>query len=133
MSRGRRTGGVVLVDGPCAGTFSVTRAPVYLRAVKARSDGHLDLLDQVADEPRPIEDVFVYRLDPEQPHFDPQAWAEQHRSFICPPPGATGTYRWMPDVAGNLLRDTAAWREWARAQPFERPTIDPTAAIEAAR
>ena len=122
MTRSRRSGGVVLADGPCAGTYSVTRAPHFLRAV--RFELKQDLLDQLTDEPRLGETVHVYEVDPSQPHFDPDTWARQMNAIICPPPGATGTYRHRADVDGEELRDTAAWRAWCRAQIVDVPLVD---------
>lgn len=56
-------GGVVLEDGPCAGRFSVTRSPYWLRAVRDMS-GKADLLDQLNDAPSPAEAVHVYAVVP---------------------------------------------------------------------
>lgn len=106
-------GGVVLLDGPAAGRYGVRRAPHFLRAVVARSDGRVDLLDQLHDEPRPIEDVHVYEAT--GPTWDAESSARRG-TFLCPPPGASGEYRHRPDVDGETVRTTAAWRAWARAQ-----------------
>lgn len=54
-----RPGGVVLLDGPAAGTYSVRRAPRLLRAV-VNENGITDLLDGLADTPLPTERVHVY-------------------------------------------------------------------------
>jgi len=119
-------GSVVLLDGPAAGRYSVRRAPYFLRAVIAR-DGRLDLLDQLHDEPRPVERVHVYEA------AGPLWSAEAERragTIICPPPGASGEYRHRPDVDGEQLRETEAWREWCRSQPGAEDLYEPT---EAAR
>lgn len=118
----RAKGGIVLEDGPAAGIYSARRAPHFLRAVVARSDGRVDLLDQLYDEPRPIEDVFVYEAEPGSV-FDPDTLARTG-TFLCPPPGASGRYHYRADVDGEELRTTAAWRAWARAQPASVPLLD---------
>lgn len=115
-------GGVVLLDGPAAGTYTVGRAPHFLRAVVSRSDGRVDLLDQLHDEPRPIEAVHVYEAEPGS-IFDPDTLARTG-TFLCPPPAASGRYHHRVDVDGETLRTTSAWREWARAQPATVPLLD---------
>lgn len=120
MRRGK--GGVVLVDGPAAGQYSVRRAPHFLRAVK--SGATADLLDQLSDVPMPDERVYVYELDHAEPHFDPDTYMRVNRAFLCPPPGATGTYRHRADVDGEQLRETPAWRAWCRSQPVAVPLVD---------
>ena len=120
MSRAK--GGVVLVDGPCAGTYSVRRAPYFLRAV--RFESVQDVLDQLHDSPRLGETVYVYELDTSERHFDPDRWMQATGGFICPPPSATGTYRYRPDVAGDMVYRTDDWRAWARAQRIPVGTVD---------
>lgn len=112
MSRSK--GGVVLEDGPAAGRYSIRRAPYFLRAVVDRRSGRIDLLDQLNDDPMPTEAVHVYEAS--GPLFDPDTLARTG-TFLCPPPGASGTYRHRADVDGEALRETAAWRAWARAEP----------------
>lgn len=123
----RAKGGVVLADGPCAGSYSVKRAPHFLRAVAGRTDGHTDLLDQLNDVPLPREAVYVYELDTNEPWFDPESFQRATHAIICPPPGASGTYRHRADVDGEQLRETAAWREWCVAQPGSGAYRDPLA------
>ncbi len=118
----RSKGGVVLVDGPAAGTYSVRRAPYFLRAVMNNRSGTRDLLDQLNDEPRPIEAVYVYEAEPGS-LWDPDMLARTG-TFICPPPGAHGRYHHRADVDGEQLRTTAAWRAWARAQPAPAELLD---------
>lgn len=117
-SRDRRVkGGMVLEDGPAAGTFSTRRAPHFLRAVVGR-DGVIDLLDQLFDEPLSTESVYVYEAV--GPVSDADSW-NRHGTIICPTPGGSGTYRHRADVDGEQLRSTSAWRDWARAQPSSTP------------
>ena len=117
----RSKGGVVLEDGPAAGTYSVRRAPYFLRAV-GHASGHTDLLDQLNDEPLETELVYVYEAIPGT-IWDPDTLARTG-TFLCPPPGASGRYRHRPDVDGEQLRTTAAWRAWARSQPAPVELLD---------
>lgn len=119
MSRSK--GGVVLEDGPAAGTYSVRRAPHFLRAVVSPT-GHLDLLDRLDDTPLPGEVVSVYEAVPGT-IFDPDTLARTG-TFICPPPCVRGSYRHRVDVDGEQLRTTEAWRRWARSQPTSVPLLD---------
>lgn len=120
----RRTqGGMVLEDGACAGRYSTTRAPHFLRAV-IDADGHVDLLDQLVDVPTPRETVHVYQAVPGT-IVDPDGYRRMG-IIVCPPPGASGRYRHRADVDGELLRDTAAWRAWALSQPAPYPLLDVT-------
>jgi hypothetical protein len=116
----RHGGGVVLEDGPCAGTYSIMRAPHFLRAV--RFENVQDLLDQLNDEPRLGETVHVYEALPGT-IFDPDTLARTG-TFLCPPPAASGRYRHRADVDGEELRTTTAWRAWARSQPASVPLLD---------
>lgn len=118
--------GVVLVDGPCAGTYSIRRAPYFLRAVAGTTRNTSDVLDQLGDVPMPTEVVYVYELDRSERHFDPDTWVRQMNAFLCPPPGATGTYRHRADVDGEELRETGAWRAWCRAQVVDVPLVGVT-------
>jgi hypothetical protein len=82
-----------LLDGPAAIEAEARRAPALVRAV-VDADGRIDVLDLLFDEPRPTERVFVYRAVP----------------------GASGDYRWMPEVDGEGLRATKDWRAWVASQ-----------------
>jgi hypothetical protein len=103
-----------IVDGPAAGKqLTLWRAPLYLRVVIA-PNGRVDALDQLADEPRDYERVFVY-------HGRGLFNWRRDRTIVCPPgPLTSGEYVWMPDVDGEQLRETAAWRAWAGSQPAEQ-------------
>lgn len=89
--------------GPAGGaTLLLRRAPVFLRVVIGPR-GKVDALDQLEDVPADGETVHVYE------RFGP-------RGHVCLRPGGCheyGTYRHLPHVDGELLRDTAAWRAWA--------------------
>ena len=97
-----------LKDGPCEGVYYCRRAPDYLRAV-INDKGEKDALDLIDDTPRDDELVFIYRLEGEP------GWMHIHGTKVH---GfyATGTYYYMPEVDGKLLRDNAEWQKWALAQ-----------------
>lgn len=101
---------VRLLDGPAQGKYNLRRAPIWLRAVVDAS-GHRDVLDQLHDEPLPAERVHVYLATGPTFGLRPDI-------IVCPPPGASGEYRLLPDVDGEALRETTAWREWVTAQPL---------------
>jgi hypothetical protein len=118
----RAKGGIVLEDGPGAGTYSTRRAPYFLRAVVDRKTGRVDLLDQLNDQPMPSEVVHVYEAEPGS-IWDPDTLARTG-TFLCPPPGASGRYHHRADVDGERVRTTEDWRKWARAEPAKVPTLD---------
>jgi hypothetical protein len=93
------------LDGPAAGvTLNVARAPLFLRLVCTGTSW--DALDQPWDIPKAGEIVHVYR----------RAGAVTHvctRGAGC---YESADYEHVPDVDGEQLRATAAWRAWARAQ-----------------
>lgn len=102
-------------DGPARGYAPILgRAPRFLRVVydARRTDGqhtgrHWDVLDQVDDEPREGELIFVYRL----------AGAP---GYVCGRgrggSGLVAEYVHVPEVDGESVRETAAWRAWAQSQ-----------------
>lgn len=101
------------LDGPAAGlTLSHARAPHFLRVVCNGTSW--DLLDRLDDEPRPDEVVHVYQQVP---------GTHTGRTHINGgTPSTSGwydsaTYRHRPDVDGEQVRTTEAWRAWASAQP----------------
>ena len=104
------------LDGPAEGAqLSLSRSPIFLRAVRAPGKGW-DALDQLEDSPRPDEEIFVYRRVSEP--------------VICHTDGRdpkTGKRfgRWMsfadyvlhdaqPD--DRVARDRLAWQEWCQEQ-----------------
>jgi hypothetical protein len=115
-------GAMVLDDGRARGRYSTRRAPFFIRAVVSKVDGKVDLLDQLADTPNDDEVVHVYQAS--GPLFCPDTMARTGFAIICPPPGASGTYRHRADVDGEQLRTTDAWRAWCRAQDVDRPMLD---------
>lgn len=99
------------VDGPASGArLALARVPIYLRVV-IDGDGKVDALDQLDDEPRPGECIYVYRRT---------SWGH-----ICArggSGGASGVFGvyvqvpW-PEFAGVDLSDREQWAKWANAQP----------------
>ena len=98
---------IILRGGPADGAYAVTRAPLFLRAVVSPS-GEKDVLDQLDDEPRHGERISVYRRTstPDQVGM----------VFICRGRSsgayASAKYEHLPDVDGQAVRETAAWRSW---------------------
>lgn len=53
---------IELIDGPANGvSLDLMRAPIMLRVVRDRA-GNWDALDQLADEPKRGETIFLYRM-----------------------------------------------------------------------
>ena len=104
-------------DGPLAGKrMALQRCCIWLRGV-VDSDGTPDALDLLEDEPKPSESVYAYRL-----HGEPSNVIACSRGK-----GGNGCrvitmarYRQHSEpVVEEVLRDNAAWREWANAQRRE--------------
>lgn len=85
------------------------RAPKLLRVVVS-PHGKLDALDQLEDEPRPREKVFVYERVGEP------SWVHIKMS----PRSSSGyyaqvTYRFIDEQPSDgAIRDTRSWRGWAK-------------------
>lgn len=53
-------------DGPAAAIqLNISRTPIYLRVVHDIATDQWDALDQLADTPKPTEEIHVYRIDGE--------------------------------------------------------------------
>jgi len=90
------------VHGPADGrTLALRRAPALLRVV-VDEDGTVDALDQLEDEPRPGERVHVYVRVKSPAHV-----CSSDRGCF-----EVAEYEHVPDVDGEQLRATSAWREW---------------------
>ena len=96
-------------DGPAAGrTFACRRAPTWLRVTHSTGEGW-DALDAIDDEPRPDEQIHVYRLT-----------RRGAGVFVCTRGSRSSaggfypdaTYAHVPDIDGEAVRDTLAWRQW---------------------
>lgn len=124
---------VRLLDGPAAGvSLGLRRVPIFLRVVMDRRTGRVDALDQLADEPLPGEAVHVYQ-------GVPGTMTALRADIIVCVRGAdgmqraatgSGDYRHRPDVDGESVRSTTAWRAWCLAQP---EAVEATVPAEVAR
>jgi hypothetical protein len=88
------------------------RAPIFLRIVVG-IDGTVDGLDRLDDTPELGEKVHVYR----RVAFS----GSMHVRYTGRHKPASGLYpiaeyEHLPEVDGDQLRDTDAWRAWAQAQ-----------------
>lgn len=108
------------LDGPIAGReLLLHRAPRFLRIVVSPG-GVVDALDQLDDVAKPRETIHVYRLA--------SRVVSAHLNFGSIARGTgfyqLADYRYVPEVDGETVRDTAAWRAWCRAQPEAAVDVD---------
>lgn len=105
--------------GPLDGkTLSHSRAPLFLRVTV---DGDVfDVLDLLTDEPKPQESVHVYRRVSEvmRSHLLFRGRLKHLTGWY-----EHGEYEHVPDVDGESVRDTEAWRRWATAQTERRDDV----------
>ena len=118
---------IELLDGPAKGNYLVKRSPMWLRAVVNTKTNEMDLLDQIDDEPKKNEAVFIYRLQGEAGYMHVYARGKGGKStsgFY-----ATGQYKFIianPEIDTKALRDNLAWQVWVAAQAAkEGLTVDP--------
>jgi hypothetical protein len=122
-------------DGPAAGKMLLLRrAPLYLRVVFDTIRQRWDALDQLADTPGAGDVVFVYRRTG-TPHAAFIDWTERgKRVGRCVPVASYAVCAEQP--ADAAVRDTAAWREWCRAEvkktPEEKPCGPDSSAVASA-
>lgn len=99
------------LDGPAGGkSIDLRRCPHFLRVVISEA-GELDALDQLSDEPRADEKVYVYEIEP-------GSWGE-----VYVRPGGRfehGRYRHLAHADGEAVRETEAWRKWTAAENEKR-------------
>lgn len=107
---------ITFLDGEAAGqTLMLRRAPKLLRVVKS-SRGNWDALDQLNDQPKPTEKIFVYE------RRDDLEVSTYHLCIRGKGKGGSGyyyraSYSVFPEQpADALIRTTDAWRSWASAQ-----------------
>ena len=102
-------------QGPAHGKFvSIKRLPMFLR-VTIDAAGKVDALDQLDDEPRADEKLFVYRMIPgSESHCfvdgrDPKTgkrWGRQESG---------ARYRFVESQPDDeTLRDKAKWGDWVQ-------------------
>ena len=116
---------MTLTDGPAEGFYAVPRAPHFLRAV-VDQDGGKDVLDQLDDQPEPGETIHVYRCTNRQDDAVTMVMmsGKNGRGRRCVP-SVVAEYQHMPDIDGDAMRNTAAWRAWA-AENAPETSIDPS-------
>lgn len=106
------------LDGPAAGvTLSLRRAPIMLRVVRNRISKQWDALDQLEDEPKQTEDVYLYMMH-----------GEATRMHLCirgKNKAAGGWYAMaeykfvMMQPDESHLRTAAAWDAWCDRNKHE--------------
>jgi hypothetical protein len=107
---------VTFLDGPAVGVqLQLRRIPLYLRVVHS-GQRTWDALDQLDDEPKRNETIYVYRRD------ERQQPTKYHLCFRSRNKRASGVY-WTCDYrfvaeqpADELVRSTEAWRAWVTEQ-----------------
>lgn len=107
------------MNGPAAGAgLALRRAPMFLRVVIDETDGTVDALDQLDDTPGPSEKIHVYQLaaPASQAHVCYRGRDRDRSGWY-----AVGIYRHVPDVDGEMVRETERWRAWVD----ERVAADP--------
>jgi hypothetical protein len=102
------------IDGPAKGiVMELERMPVFLRAVHDSLTWAWDALDQLDDEPKSTETIFVYHLD-----------GEVSRGFAC----GRGKCRiffhadyklYKAQPTQEELRSVEFWKQWTN-QEYER-------------
>ena len=115
---------LTLKDGPVAGTYSVKRAPLFLRGVINRRTNEKDVLDALDDEPKVLEDVFVYQRQGEASTVHLLMSPRSRSGFYV-----TAKYTLRDDVDGLTVRTTATWRDWVASQ-IKEPVNHETGVIE---
>ncbi len=112
---------------PAAGkALSLSRSPVLLRVTLTQNSGEIDALDQLDDEPRDTERIFVYILDGNSSGCfidgedkDGKRWGHRHQMAHYK------LFEHQPEDA--VMRDNARWHEWCKsmAPTLGRKTFDP--------
>lgn len=112
---------VTFLDGPAMGAnLMLRRAPLLLRVtLDASGRGHVDALDLLGDEPLDTETIHVYRRHSYSGSFHIRASRRAGSGCF-----QMAEYVHVPDVDGERLRDTVAWREWCEQQPEAEVAID---------
>jgi hypothetical protein len=96
------------ISGPAAGqVLPLRRAPIMLRVVRS-PNGVWDALDQIDDEPKPREAIFVYRLTKEPTYMHLCMRPRSGSGFY-----AMAEYGFLLDQPAEMhLRTSQAWRDW---------------------
>lgn len=114
------------LDGPAAGkVLALRRAPFFLRVVVSITHGEIDALDQLTDQARPSESIYVYRQT-----------KNSGGAFICSrgskaKRAASGYFPLVEyslhseQPTDEVLRDNTKWQEWALGQQSDVVTSAP--------
>lgn len=108
---------ITFLDGPakdCRG-LRLGRTPYFLRVVRTRNTKRWDACDQLEDEPRPDEEIFVYvrASKPTRAFIRPGGLV-----MIC-------SYQFWPMQPDDATaRDREAWRAWCFKSARESPEAD---------
>lgn len=106
-----------ILDGPVGPvTLANGRAPIFLR-VTIDDDGTVDVLDQLEDTPKATERIHVYEQVPGTHHGVALVMMARPRRCVSM---ADGDYRHRPDVDGETVRETDAWRAWCHAEAIRQ-------------
>lgn len=104
---------VTLRDGPAKGVFFIKHAPLFLRAVVDKTTGDKDVLDQIDEGPRAAERVSVYIREGAAGHLRIRFGRGKYRPGLY----ALATYRHLPEVDGETLRENTNWQKWVMERP----------------
>ena len=96
---------IILNDGPCAGEYPSSAAPVHLRAVTDPMGGR-NVLDHPDDVPEEGETLHVYRLD--RKPFTANVCGRGRRGAV----ERFAAYSLVEDADTTGLRGLGAWLEW---------------------
>lgn len=106
---------IKFLDGHAEGqVLELRRLPMFLRVVRSRG-GNWDALDQLDDEPKASETIFVYKRRDDLPIS---------KIHVCRSPRSksgwlvSASYSVLPEQPGDEdVRSTAAWRPWVEERP----------------
>jgi hypothetical protein len=113
---------ITFLDGPAKGVeLALRRVPKYLRVVRS-CRGKWDALDQLDDEPRPREQIFVYVRRDDLPQSKMFVRASKRSLsgvwFTC-------SYTFLQEQPEDFnVRTTWMWQQWASRQNSTRPLFD---------
>ena len=99
-------------DGPAAGqVLTLSRAPVFLRAVRERGTENWDALDLLTDTPRDSEEIVVYRRESEPVTVHISRRPRSQSGWY-----QMATYRVVdPQPQDAEVRRHESWRKWCES------------------
>ena len=115
-----------LQDGPAQGHYISNRDIYFVRAAVDVATGKKRLLDQLANQPKYTERVYVYERDTSIPtgHALVRKSGGGGRGAHCVGSFSAGYFH-RPDIDGETVRSIPAWQAWVRANA-PAGLIDPT-------